>query len=139
MILSGKCIDLSNLCSRCSIVLIGDYSLNFKSYECIVYMYATNLVELSSRYCKDCVSPYQAQEEAFCPECRGAFDPQDLRRAVDLEHAMRSVQVSCPWCGQVVSMKTPQSLPLQAPNTLFPPFLESTVCCLYLKINECVM
>ena len=128
MILSGKYIDLSNLCSRCSIVLIGDYSLNFKSYECIVYMYATNL-ELSSRYCKDCVSPYQAQEEAFCPECRGAFDPHDLRRAVDLEHAMRSVQVSCPWCGQVVSMKTPQSLPLQ----------ESTVCSLYLQINECVM
>nr|XP_022337047.1 RING finger protein 166-like [Crassostrea virginica] len=55
-------------------------------------------------YCKDCVSPYQAQEEAFCPECRGVFDPHDLRRAVDLEHAMRSVQVSCPWCGQVCTV-----------------------------------
>ncbi|XP_062591675.1 E3 ubiquitin-protein ligase RNF166-like [Saccostrea cucullata] len=50
-------------------------------------------------YCSDCVAPYRSQHEAQCPECRGPFDPHDLRRASDLEHAMRSVTVPCRWCG----------------------------------------
>ncbi|KAK3085820.1 hypothetical protein FSP39_009124 [Pinctada imbricata] len=53
-----------------------------------------------TKYCRDCILPYQRQRNVKCPQCRESFDPRQLQRATDLEFIMKEAMATCKWCSQ---------------------------------------